>query len=139
VGDGAPPLQEQRPNPSTWGNGSTNQVWLSGENAWLYRYQHWAEREMSALVRRFGSAGGLGARALRQAARELLLMQSSDWAFILSTGTTAPYAARRAKHHFQNFQRLRDQILVENPNEREVSALEAATPIFPDLDLQVWA
>jgi 1,4-alpha-glucan branching enzyme len=132
-------LQVQRPSPSSWGVESTNKVWLSAENAWLYRYQHWAEGEMNALVRRFGGEGGLVARALRQAGRELLLLQSSDWAFILTTGTSPPYAARRAKQHFENFQRLRDQLVSQNVRENEVSALEAATPIFPDLDVSAWS
>jgi 1,4-alpha-glucan branching enzyme len=134
-GDG---LDVQRPNPSTWGAESTNRVWLNDANAWLYRYQHWAEREMHELVRDHGRTGGLTARALKQAGRELLLMQSSDWAFILAAGTTAPYAARRAKQHFLAFRRLRDQLRDRAPVEREISALEAQTPLFPDLDVGAW-
>jgi 1,4-alpha-glucan branching enzyme len=131
-------LEIQRPNPSTWGAESTNRVWLNDANAWLYRYQHWAEQEMHELVRDHGRAGGLAARALKQAGRELLLMQSSDWAFILAAGTTAPYAARRAKHHFLAFRRLRDQLREGALLEREISGLEAMTPLFPDLDVGAW-
>ncbi len=93
---------------------------------------------MSDLVRGLRGAGGLEERALRQAGRELLLMQSSDWAFILTAGTTAPYAARRLKRHFQNFRRLRDQLRGGAVRESDVSALEAASPIFPDLDVAAW-
>jgi 1,4-alpha-glucan branching enzyme len=134
-GDG---LETQRPNPSTWGAESTSKVWLNGSNAWLYRLQHWAEREMTELARNFSGAAGLAGRALRQAGRELLLLQSSDWAFILATGTTAPYAARRAKQHFLSFQRLAEQIRASAVSEREVSALEAHAPLFPDLDVGAW-
>src|SRR4029078_6266062 len=95
-----PDLQMQRPNPSTWGAGGDARVWLNAQVAWLYRYQHWAEQEMAELARRCASSGGLTQRALAQAGRELLLMQSSDWAFIVTTGTTAPYAVRRFKRHF---------------------------------------
>jgi 1,4-alpha-glucan branching enzyme len=131
-------LQTQRPNPSTWGAESTNRVWLNEANAWLYRYQHWAEREMQELVRDHGRAAGLAARALKQAGRELLLMQSSDWAFIIAAGTTSPYAARRAKQHFFAFRRLRDQLKDGTLKEKDISGLEAQAPLFGDLDVGAW-
>ena len=49
-------------------------------------------------------------RALNQAARELLLAQSSDWAFIMKTGTMVEYAIRRTREHVLRFTRLHDQI-----------------------------
>ena len=131
-------LQRQRPNPSTWGASGTAQVWLNGQVAWMYRYQHWAEREMTGLAQRFSRAGGLQRRALQQAGRELLLMQSSDWAFIVTTGTTAPYAVRRFKRHFQNFQALHAALTSGTLDEAEISAREGATPIFADLDCSGW-
>ena len=36
---------------------------------------------------------------LAQAARELLLAQSSDWQFIISTGAAADYGERRFREH----------------------------------------
>jgi 1,4-alpha-glucan branching enzyme len=131
-------LQGQRPNPSTWGANGTAEVWLNGQVAWMYRYQHWAEREMTVLCHRFSRAGGLQQRALQQAGRELLLMQSSDWAFIVTTGTTAPYAVRRFKRHFENFQALHAALIANALHEPEVSARERDTPIFADLDVSAW-
>ena len=49
-------------------------------------------------------------RALNQAARELLLAQSSDWAFIMKTGTMVEYACERTKVHVLNFNHLYEQI-----------------------------
>jgi 1,4-alpha-glucan branching enzyme len=132
-------LQAQRPNPSTWGANGTARVWLNGQVAWLYRYQHWAEQEMADLYHRFGGEGGLARRALLQAGRELLLMQSSDWAFIVTTGTTAPYAVRRFKQHFESFRALRQGLMAASLNEADVSARESRTPIFEDLDVSAWA
>jgi len=45
-------------------------------------------------------------KALNQAARELLLAQSSDWAFIMRTGTMVPYAVRRTRSHLMRFNKL---------------------------------
>ncbi|HET6283355.1 MAG TPA: 1,4-alpha-glucan branching protein domain-containing protein [Polyangia bacterium] len=131
-------LELGRPNPSTWGANGTAQVWLNGQVAWMYRFAHWAEREMGHLARRYARSGGLAERALAQAGRELLLMQSSDWAFIVTTGTTAPYAVRRFKRHFQGFQALREGLLSGQLSEADVSAREAATTLFPELDVTAW-
>ena len=54
---------------------------------------------MVELAERFPKASGLLRRALNQAARELMLAQSSDWAFILTTGTCASYAEKRIPEH----------------------------------------
>ena len=124
---------------STWGAAGDARVWLNAKVAWLYRYQHWAEQEMAILARRFGGQGGLTQRALAQAGRELLLMQSSDWAFIITTGTTTPYAMRRFKRHFQGFRELRQGLLTGELNEADVNARESRTPIFPELDVSAWA
>ena len=40
----------------------------------------------------------------------MLLAQSSDWAFIMKTGTMVEYARERTKVHVLNFQHLYDQI-----------------------------
>ena len=61
---------------------------------------------MHTLARRGVGSDPLRGRALRQAGRELLLAQSSDWAFIMKTGTTVPYATRRFNEHTIRFTRL---------------------------------
>ena len=59
-----------------------------------------------SLARKYPEAIGLTERALKQAARELLLAQSSDWAFILRSGTSPEYARKRVKDHLLRFLRL---------------------------------
>jgi len=55
-------------------------------------------------------------RALNQAARELMLAQSSDWAFIMKMGTVVEYACERTKVHVLNFNHLYEQIKKDYPN-----------------------
>ena len=45
-------------------------------------------------------------RVLAQATRELLLLQSSDWQFLITTGTARDYAERRVAEHYAEFKRL---------------------------------
>jgi 1,4-alpha-glucan branching enzyme len=78
-------------------------------------------------------------RALKQAARELMLAQSSDWTFIMSTGTTVPYATRRFNEHVVRFNRLAQQVSGDSIDEAALTALEATDNIFPDVDYRVYA
>ncbi len=89
-----------------------------------------------------GEAGNriaLRDRALRQAGRELLLAQSSDWAFILKAGTLTEYATRRSREHIENFGRLRAGILGEAVDPEWLAALESRNNLFPNLDYRVFA
>ncbi|MEW6726202.1 MAG: 1,4-alpha-glucan branching protein domain-containing protein [Bacillota bacterium] len=131
--------QVATPCDSSWGKGGYNEVWLSDKNDWIYRHLHWAAEKMIELAERFPDAEGDLRRALNQAARELLLAQASDWAFIMSTGTMVDYAIRRTKQHLVNFKGLWHQI---NENRIEpfwVSELENRNNVFPDIDYRVYS
>ncbi len=136
--DRHPECQRQAPNPSTWGSEGSNLVWLNGANSWLYRHQHHAERRMRELAEAHPEGNGLTRRALNQAARELLLAQSSDWAFIATTGTMVPYAFRRFKEHMTRFGEIDRQITEGRIDEEFVAATEESAPIFPWIDYRVF-
>lgn len=132
--DRHPVRQLQKPNPSTWGSEGHNLVWLNGGNSWLYRHQHWVEEKMEELASRFSHAQGDLRRALNQLLREMLLLQSSDWAFILTTGTTVSYATKRFREHLDRFRKLADQIEGNRIDMGFVSHLESIDCIFPHAD-----
>jgi len=130
--------QVATPCPSTWGNNGYNEVWLCRENDWVYRHLHIIADKMTELVENNSNANGLKQRALNQAARELLLAQSSDWAFIMYTGTMVEYAIRRTKQHVQNFLRLYEQIKSNNIDEGMLNDLEYKNNIFPDININYY-
>jgi 1,4-alpha-glucan branching enzyme len=78
-------------------------------------------------------------RALNQAARELLLAQSSDWAFIMKTGTMVDYAVRRTKEHVLRFTRLHDELRAGQLDAGWLAEVEAKDDLFPELDYSVYA
>jgi hypothetical protein len=84
---------------SWWGDKGYYEVWLIGSNDYIYRHLHKASDRMSELANKFSRVSGILKRALNQSARELLLAQSSDWAFIMTTGTMVEYAKKRTKDH----------------------------------------
>lgn len=134
-----PRNQLSTPAGSSWGWKGYYEVWLNGSNDWIYRHLHKAADRMIELARDWPAADGVLRRALNQAARELLLAQSSDWPFILKTGTMVPYARRRLKEHLANFTRLYDGIRQRQIDEGFLSYLEGKHNLFPDLDYRVFA
>jgi 1,4-alpha-glucan branching enzyme len=78
-------------------------------------------------------------RALNQAARELLLAQSSDWAFIMRTATAVRYAVDRVKSHLARFRRLDREISSGQIDPGWLGHLEWRDNIFPEIDYRVYA
>jgi 1,4-alpha-glucan branching enzyme len=94
---------------------------------------------MIELTRLFPDASGTQRRALNQAARELLLAQASDWAFIIKTGTMVDYAVRRTKEHLLRFTRLYEQLKAGSLDELWLGSVEERDNLFPEIDYRVYS
>jgi len=126
-------------NPSSWGSEGTSKVWLNGSNAWMYRHLHHMEDRMVALARENPTPEGVNHRFLNQAARELLLAQSSDWPFIITNRTAVTYALRRFQTHVERFFRLDDMVCGRLPvDERWLGEIENMDSLFSDIDYRVY-
>jgi 1,4-alpha-glucan branching enzyme len=69
-------------------------------------------------------------------AGSILLAQSSDWAFLMKTGTAREYAAKRTKDHVLRFTRLNEQLGEENVDNACLENCEWRDNIFADLNWQ---
>ncbi len=134
-----PLCQISTPSMSSWGYKGYGEVWLDGSNDWIYRHLHKAADRMVELARAHPGADGLLRRALNQAARELLLAQSSDWAFIMKTGSHVEYAVKRTRDHVLRFTRLFDDIKANRIDEGWLSDIEYNDNLFPELDYRLYA
>ncbi|MBN2799207.1 MAG: DUF1957 domain-containing protein [Deltaproteobacteria bacterium] len=130
--------QEVTPALSSWGAEGYFKVWLNEDNAWIYPHLHLAEERMIELATLYPAAGGLVERALNQAGRELLLAQSSDWAFIITMKTTVPYAEKRTREHITRFNQIYEQVLSGSVDEAGLAEMERRDNLFPGLDYRVW-
>ncbi len=154
-----PTLQTLQPAASTWGENGYLGVWLDPSNAWIYPRLHAAARKMTELAQDAptvvgqprtlsglpsgGSAGGAPAlqsdRVLKQLVRELLLAQSSDWAFLMKTGTAREYATKRTMDHLVRFNRLHDQFAANDVNEEFLEDCERRDNLFPNVNWRYYA
>ena len=134
-----PECQVAAPIRSSWGFMGYAEVWIDGTNDWIYPHLHKAADRMIELAQSFPAADGLLRRALNQAARELLLAQSSDWAFIMKTGSHVEYAVNRTKAHVLRFTRLYEDIKGNRLDEAWLGDIEYKDNLFPDIDYKVYA
>jgi 1,4-alpha-glucan branching enzyme len=153
-----PTQQIVEPAASTWGENGDLAVWLDPSNAWIYPQLQSATDRMTQLAQQNtnnvvgqplrlpnqASAGQASAlqmtdRVLKQLARELLLAQSSDWAFLMKTGTAREYATQRTLDHLARFNRLHDQFVAYNLDEDFLRDCEWRDNIFPNVNWRYYA
>ncbi|MCK4851943.1 MAG: DUF1957 domain-containing protein, partial [Candidatus Omnitrophica bacterium] len=127
------------PSMSSWGYRGYSEVWLDGSNDWIYRHLHKMAELMSQDARDHKTPSDLDRRILNQMARELLLAQSSDWAFIMKTGTFASYAVNRTREHIGRFLALHDQLRDRNIDTQMLEEAECKYNLFKDIDYRVYA
>jgi 1,4-alpha-glucan branching enzyme len=99
-------VEPAMPEACSWGAGGYGDVWVGVETAWFWRHVHHATRQVEALVKKDSQRRGQQGDALDQAIVELLLLQSSDWPFIVKTNTTVQYAEARFRAHHHRLSHL---------------------------------
>ena len=153
-----PTQQIIEPATSTWGENGYFEVWLNPSNAWVYPQLHIAAQRMSDAARRYASSAVVGQplrlpsenppgeapvlqfadRILKQLARELLLAQSSDWGFLMKTGTAREYATKRTIDHLARFNRLHEQLITNNVDEEFLRECEWRDNLFPNVNWRYY-
>src|SRR5262249_9712382 len=134
-----PTQQIIEPAASTWGENGYFEVWLNPTNDWIYPPLHIAAQRISEAARRNAeSCSPLADRVLKQLARELLLAQSSDWAFLIKTGTAREYATKRSIDHLSRFNRLHEQFVTKNVDEEFLRECESQDNLFPNVNWRYY-
>jgi 1,4-alpha-glucan branching enzyme len=136
-----PTQQTIEPAASTWGEKGHLGVWLDPSNSWIYPPLHAAAKRMSDLARaQAKDSNPLTDRVLKQMARELLLAQASDWAFLMKTGTAKEYATRRTMDHLARFNRLHDRwVANEDADLAFLAEREERDNVFPKVNWRYYA
>ena len=135
--------QARRPAFSSWGEGGFGEVWMNDEVSWVYplffrmRAMQKSLKKAVAKSRKNAKLYSLGRRYLAQVAREILLFQASDWAFMIHNKSAADYARARLNEHSRNVEMLYAEALaalsgiVKRPDTSLLQELEAKDNLFP--------
>jgi 1,4-alpha-glucan branching enzyme len=130
----------------SWGAEGTNQVWMNPETSWTYTHIYPAElytREVCTAGHWRNSA--IGKRIMQQLCRELLLLESSDWQFLITTGAARDYAEIRFLTHNDQFNEVKAiwQAFDSTGNltpaqEARLAEIEVRDGVFPNIDPGLW-
>jgi 1,4-alpha-glucan branching enzyme len=135
-------LQCAAPAPGSWGANGDFSIWLNRENDWIAKELYYCREVLVSLSNKYidiDSIDSYTIRSLNQAARELMLAEASDWAFIISKGTSTAYAINRICRHLENFKRLSEAVKERKIDEAFLVSLEDTSNIFPDLDYRLYS
>jgi len=127
---------------SSWGEGGGHWTWMNPDTEWMWPLIHNAELRMEQLVASHPEAEGLMQDVLNQAARELLLLESSDWPFLISTGQAKEYASGRFQQHLARFNHLAaiaDSGTVTETDQRFLAGIAELDNPFPEIDYRLFA
>ncbi len=130
----------------SWGEGGFHWIWFNQGTKWVWRCIYQAEREMKGILSRLRPPlNHLKKRLLKQLARELLLLESSDWPFLISTWSARDYAEIRASRHYENFQRIYGMIegllagkRVTRSDRAFLTECEKRDHVFSEIDPDWW-
>jgi 1,4-alpha-glucan branching enzyme len=130
----------------SWGEGGFHYIWLNDWTKWTWRHIYDAESQMVDLARRFAdSTDPALRRIMKQLARELMLLQSSDWQFLISTWSARDYAERRVAFHNDAFMKLDHMARrygggepVAEGDWRYLAQLEEQDGLFGEVDPRWW-
>lgn len=127
---------------SSWGAGGGHWTWLNPQTEWMWPLIRAAERQLEHLVDQYPEAEGDMARLLNQVAREAVLLEASDWPFLISTGQAKEYASSRFQRHMARFNRLAliaEANRLTEQNLRFLTMVEEVDNPFADIDYRVFA
>lgn len=136
--DKFPLMQVTEPAVSTWGDGGYFKVWLNEKTEWIYPHLNVMGKRMIEVASKFVTPSELQRRILNQMARELLLAESSDWAFLISVGTAVDYATTRQEFHINAFNYLYESLQSGIVNKSMLEHLEVKDSIFPEIEYVIF-
>ena len=131
-------VEESVPEFSSWGDNGYAEAWLDSSNDWIYRHLNRACERMVELAERFPGDSWVRERALNQAARELLVAQSSDWAALLRRSECAEFARNRVESALRNFTTIYDAMGSNHISTEWLTDLEIQRNVFPDINYRVF-
>ncbi|MEQ8675071.1 MAG: DUF1957 domain-containing protein [Aggregatilineales bacterium] len=123
----------------SWGAGGTHFTWDNGETHWMWQPIHESEARMQTLAQTFTEPGDDERAVLNQAARELLLLSSSDWSFLVTTGQAREYAIQRFTQHLERFNQLADGLENGSPDRTLADTLFEIDKVFEGIDYEDFA
>ncbi len=131
-----PPRERIALAEGSWGKNNDHSTWIAPETEWMWD----GIRSGAAQVRLLADdppKDELRKRAADHALRELLLLESSDWPFLVTTGQASDYAGERFRSHALRLHRSLELAARGTAADLvELRSLERSDNPFPDAKIE---
>jgi 1,4-alpha-glucan branching enzyme len=131
-------IETSTPGFSSWGLNGYGEMWLDASNDWMYRHSMQALDRMVELAERFPNDSGLKERALNQAAREILVLQSSDWPRMLCRQEFSEFARHQIEMALRNFTTIYEALGSNYISTEWLTNLEKRHNLFPHINYRIF-
>jgi 1,4-alpha-glucan branching enzyme len=131
----------------SWGKNGSHEVWLNPDTRLTWQYLYPAE----VAVRDAASSdcwkkSPMAERVMKQMCRELLLLESSDWQFLITTAAARDYAETRFHGQLASLQAIEKMWKVlgsggalSEQDQAKLRDIETQDSVFADVDPSLWA
>jgi 1,4-alpha-glucan branching enzyme len=117
-------------------------ILLDASNDWIYRHIFRSIQRMTEMTGRFPNDTGLKERALNQAAREILLAQSTDWSKPLNPQwndkINRDYAEKEVEGSLRNFTTIYEALGSNHISTDWLTSLERRHSLLPHINYRVF-
>lgn len=146
--DTVKPKQVVKLPEGSWGEDNNHMVWSNEDTLWTWEMLYNDELKFSKLMEKHynDNTDDTMKRILKQTMRELLLLQASDWQFLIFTWSARDYAEQRFFYHHNDFNRLCDiansyfrSNSLDKLDENFLKECENRNAVFSEIDLNNWA
>jgi 1,4-alpha-glucan branching enzyme len=124
-----PPADALEMPAGTWGRGGDFQVWWNDHTVPFWREVDAAETRMEAFEARARS-GALAPELFEALERQCLLLQSSDWPFLIDNEVSRDYAEKRIRTHVETFRRLAEMAESGHTDHEELVRIDDRDRLF---------
>jgi len=141
-----PPDKVMRLPEGSWGEKGNHSVWINDQTKWIWEMEYRAENRMLKLLHElpWQTRPDVG-QMMQRAGRELLLLQASDWPFVIHSHGAVDYGIQRFAGHATAFDRatlmaeeLTAGTTLGQLREIELKEMDGHDSIFPTIDLKWW-
>ena len=135
----------------SWGDGGDHRVWTNDKVNWMWDIEYRCEAIFGKSTLDLPWESNADVRELlEKAGRELLLLQASDWPFVITRGQAVDYGIKRFMQHVNRFENLIDAAertiqdssyltRLREYEKHEIADAELHDIIFPHIDLNWWS
>ena len=131
-------LEVSTPDFSSAGFNGYAETWLDSSNDWMYPHMVRSLDRMVELAERFPDDTGLKERSLNQAAREILLLQSSDWPRMLYRQDSTEYARSQIESALHNFTAIYEALGSNYISTEWLTGTERLHNLFPHINYRIF-